>query len=241
LLSLGALLLERGYAVLRLNLRDHGPTHQLNRELFHSCRLPEVVGAVRAVAAQFDERLFLGGFSLGGNFLLRVAADFRAPAERVAVVAAVSPVLEPEHTLAALEHGWLMYRRHFIRLWSCSLRAKARAWPGEYDFSAMLRRPDLRRMTAELVRRCTDFPDLAHYLSGYAVTGARLAHLRVPARVLLAADDPIIPLADLEQVARSPELTITCTRYGGHCGFIDGFLGPSFADRFVLGEFERRE
>ena len=41
----------RGFEVVRLNLRDHGETHQLNRDLFHSCRLPEVVGAVGAPAA----------------------------------------------------------------------------------------------------------------------------------------------------------------------------------------------
>jgi predicted alpha/beta-fold hydrolase len=49
-LSLGSLLLSHGFDVVRLNLRDHGATHHLNREIFHSCRLPEVVGAVRALA-----------------------------------------------------------------------------------------------------------------------------------------------------------------------------------------------
>ena len=39
---------------LRLNLRDHGTTHHLNRELFHSCRLPEVVGAIQALARRFE-------------------------------------------------------------------------------------------------------------------------------------------------------------------------------------------
>jgi predicted alpha/beta-fold hydrolase len=79
-MSLGALLFSRGFDVLRLNLRDHGSTHHLNRGIFHSCRLPEVVGAARAIAARFPEApLFLAGFSLGGNFMLRVAADAGAP------------------------------------------------------------------------------------------------------------------------------------------------------------------
>src|SRR5580765_8195026 len=49
MLSLARQLFERGFEVVRLNLRDHGETHHLNRELFHSCRLPEVVGAVTAL------------------------------------------------------------------------------------------------------------------------------------------------------------------------------------------------
>ena len=41
ILSLAQRLFDHGYEVLRLNLRDHGDTYHLNRELFHSCRLPE--------------------------------------------------------------------------------------------------------------------------------------------------------------------------------------------------------
>jgi len=82
-ISLGAELLARGYDVLRLNLRDHGDSHHLNREIFHSCRLAEVVGATRAVAERFPAaQIFLTGFSLGGNFMLRVAADAGAAFER---------------------------------------------------------------------------------------------------------------------------------------------------------------
>ena len=238
-LSLGSLLLARGYDVVRLNLRDHGTTHHLNREIFHSCRLPEVVGATRALAQLFPgARLYLAGFSLGGNFMLRVAADTEAPEGLVGAVA-VSPVLEPEVTLAALEQGPAIYHRSFVKRWSRSLRRKQRAWPELHDFDAMLRLGRLRSMTAGLVAACTDFPSLAAYLSGYAVTGDRLSTLRVPASVLLAEDDPIVPAADLARLAASPLLTVVRTRYGGHCGFTSSVSGPSVADQFVLQQFER--
>jgi predicted alpha/beta-fold hydrolase len=233
ILSLAACLYEAGFAVVRLNLRDHGATHHLNSDIFHSCRLPEVVGAVRSLAALFpDAKLKLAGFSLGGNFLLRVAADPGVP-PAVAAVVAVSPVLHPARTLAALERGWRLYREHFVRRWSTSLRGKARAWPGLYDFAPLLESADLRHMTAVLVKQCTDFRDIDAYLEGYAITGARLATLRVPATVLLAADDPIIPTDDIARLARSPWLRHVITAHGGHCGFIDR-LTPTFADRFVL-------
>ena len=48
-LSLGQYLFDRGYDVLRLNLRDHGDSHHLNEGIFHSCRIAEVVGAVRCI------------------------------------------------------------------------------------------------------------------------------------------------------------------------------------------------
>jgi predicted alpha/beta-fold hydrolase len=240
-LSLGSLLLESGFDVVRLNLRDHGATHHLNREIFHSCRLAEVVGATRALSQRFaNARLYLAGFSLGGNFMLRVAADAMLPAAIVGVVA-VSPVLDPEVTLTALETGPAIYRRSFLKRWSRSLRRKQRAWPGAHDFDPMLRLGQLRAMTAGLVARCTEFPSLAAYLSGYALTGDRLSTLRVPASVLLADDDPIVPAADVSRLAPSSQLTVVRSRYGGHCGFVAGVTRPSIADRFVLEQFERFE
>jgi uncharacterized protein len=238
-LSLGSLLLARGFDVVRLNLRDHGATHHLNREIFHSCRLSEVVGATRAIAQRFpDTRLYLAGFSLGGNFMLRVAADPQLPAAIVGAVA-VSPVLDPEVTLSALETGPAIYRRSFLNRWSRSLRRKQRVWPGAHDFDPMLRLGQLRSMTAGLVERCTDFPNLAAYLNGYAVTGNRLATLRVPASVLLADDDPIVPSVDLARLAPSAQLTVVRWRYGGHCGFGAGVARASSADCFVVQQFER--
>ena len=237
-LSLGSLLLAHGFDVVRLNLRDHGQTHHLNREIFHSCRLPEVVGAMRALAGRFTgARLYLAGFSLGGNFMLRVAADARAPAS-IAGVVAVSPVLDPQVTLAALEQGPAIYQRSFLTRWSRSLRIKESAWPGVHDFAPTLRLKALRSMTADLVARHTNFPSLEAYLEGYAVTGDRLAGLRVPVSVLVAEDDPIVPAADLTRLAPSPQLTVVRSRYGGHCGFGDGIARPSVADRFVLSQFE---
>ncbi len=236
-LSVGALLFERGFDVLRLNLRDHGATHHLNREIFHSCRLPEVLGALHALRARFPvARLYLAGFSLGGNFVLRAAASPDAPAG-IACAVAVSPVLDPAATLVALERGWALYRRFFLRCWSESLRVKQRAWPDAHDFEPLLELKDLRAMTAALVHTSTDFPNLDAYLDGYALTGNRLAGLRAPGRLLLAQDDPIIPSVDLGRLARPRGLEIVCTRYGGHCGFIDRLRAPSFADRWIVQQF----
>jgi len=240
-LSLGSLLLAHGFDVVRLNLRDHGATHHLNREIFHSCRLAEVVGATRALALRFaGARLYLAGFSLGGNFMLRVAADAGVPDSVIGAVA-VSPVLDPEVTLAALETGPALYRRSFLKRWSRSLKRKQRVWPGVHEFDPMLRLKNLRAMTAGLVATCTDFPSLASYLEGYAVTGERLTTLHAPASVLLADDDPIVPAADLARLARSSQLTVVRSRYGGHCGFGTSIARPSSADRFVLAQFERFE
>ncbi len=238
-LSLAQQLYERGFDVLRLNLRDHGDTHHLNRELFHSCRLPEVVGAVRCVQAAFpDKPLHLAGFSLGGNFMMRVAAQAEEAGLDIAKVVAISPVLDPEATLDALENGFRAYHRYFIRKWMRSLLLKQSAWPDEYDFSDLLRMASLRHMTAELVRRFTQFASLEEYLRGYAVVGPRLAHLTVPTTVIAALDDPIIPARDLDRLAPSPALRVVVTRRGGHCGFFERLSGWTWAERKAAAELD---
>jgi hypothetical protein len=240
ILSLGHALLEHGVDVVRLNLRDHGNTHHLNRELFHSCRLPEVIGAVARLRAMFaGHRLVLAGFSLGGNFMLRVAAA--APRAGIALdrVLAISPVLDPATTLDALEAGFPIYHAYFVQKWTRSLLLKQRVWPDVYRFEALLRSRNLRRMTEDLVLAHTEFADLESYLAGYAITGTRLADLSVPSVILTAADDPMIPARDLARLARSEALRVVTTRHGGHCGFLE-HLGPTtWVDRFVLGDLQR--
>lgn len=235
-LALAARLFEAGVEVVRLNLRDHGDTHHLNEDIFHSCRLAEVVGAVAALAPRLCAAPWLVGFSLGGNFMLRVAASPDARVPRLTGVVAVSPVLHPDSAMVAMERGWPLYQSYFVRKWSRSLRRKRELWPKTAVDEAFFGLGDLRRMTAAMVERHTQFPDITAYLDGYAITGDLLATLRVPATILTAEDDPIIPITDLARLAASPMLNVVTVPYGGHMGFRVNPWSESWAIRFVLDE-----
>lgn len=233
-LSLGSHLFQLGCDVYRLNFRDHGPTHHLNEDIFHSCRLDEVVGAVRSIQqATPERRLTVAGFSLGGNFALRVAV--RAPAAGIDLSRAVAicPVLRPHTTMDVLEAGSFVYRNYFIAKWKRSLRLKQQCFPGRYDFSSILAQRSIKTMTQIMVERYSDFPTLDAYLNGYSIIGDALAGLTLPSNLLLSLDDPIIPARDLEHLACTPHLQITTIANGGHCGFMDGFNRESWADRQV--------
>lgn len=234
MLSVGNRLWEQGCRVVRINLRDHGDSHHLNRELFHSCRLDEVIGAVRAVRLQYpDEDLALVGFSLGGNFALRIAASAGDAQLEILRVLAICPVLDPHDTLVALDNGRFLYRSYFIDKWRKSLERKQAAFPDLYQFGDLRRFRNLRDMTEYFVVSHTEYPDLDTYLKGYAVTGARLAGLGIPCEILVADDDPVIPIDGLTRVARSPWLTLTRRPRGGHCGFLQNYALDSWMDEFV--------
>jgi hypothetical protein len=238
--SLGGLLYDAGFSVFRLNFRDHGDTFALNRELFHSCRIDEVVGAVAAITARHQAaRTFVIGHSLGGNFALRAAA--RAPAAGIALtkVVAICPVLRPKSTMRALEEGLWVYRHYFLTRWRRSLLAKAACFPELYNFGDLRRFPTLTATTEFFATRYASFPDLDSYLNGYAITGDALARLTVPARLIAAADDPVIPIADLQDLAVTKALSIDVRARGGHCAFVEDYSLRSWVDRAVLDEIEQ--
>jgi predicted alpha/beta-fold hydrolase len=235
LLSAAPILVEHGYTVVRLNLRDHGESHHLNEDMFHSCRLDEVVGAVGWIQRHWPElAVSLVGYSLGGNFALRVAAEAGKAGLQLDHAVAICPVLDPAQTMAALDEGWLGYRYYFLRRWRRSLLKKTQAFPDRYCFDQLQRFRSLQKMTDFFVMNYTDFPDLASYLNGYAITGDRLADLVVPSTMLLAADDPIIPVTGIKDMNIPDSLKVQYSPAGGHCGFITTLGSRSWLDDFLL-------
>jgi len=189
------------------------------------------------------KRMVLAGFSLGGNFSLRVGARAAAAGIQLSRIVAVCPVLDPEHTLLRLEQGWALYREYFVWKWRRSLRKKQQAWPDVYEsLDDILELGNLTDMTDRLACRYGGFPSLADYLRGYALVGKALESLEASpqtrVRLITAADDPIIAASDLERVARPPNLEVTLTRFGGHCGFYEGTPGPTWIERQIVASFE---
>jgi uncharacterized protein len=174
----------------------------------------------------------LVGFSLGGNFGLRVGARARAERIELAHVVAVCPVVDPTHALARLDDS-AFYRRYFMRRWRRSLLLKNLAWPNRYDFSEIMRMGSLTEMADHFVRRYTGYYSLNQYLKSYSLVGDTLQSLEAKTWVIAATDDPILPVADVDRLPALDKLQITRTQFGGHCGFIDGNAGQGWLERSI--------
>lgn len=239
LLSSGGYLFNRGFDVFRLNMRDHGTSHHLNKGLFHSCLIDEVLSAVKQIQADYSggKKTFLCGFSLGGNFALRIAAKAPRAGFSLDKVVAVCPVLHPPSTMAALASGFFVYEKYFIRKWKKSLLKKKALFPDTYNFDNPAIFKSLASMTDYFVRMYTGYPDMATYLNGYSLTGDVLTALTIPAHIISSLDDPVIPHEDIERIARPENLTVTTLPHGGHCGFITGPRMNSWADETLAAWF----
>jgi Predicted hydrolase of the alpha/beta-hydrolase fold len=237
--SLACALFADGHQVFRLDLRDHGDTFALNREPFHSARMGELYGALRAIQRLDAARpLRIAGFSLGGSFALRLALWGPEHGVTPALTLAVSPVLNPASTLAAIDTGPAVYRRYFLRRWRRSLAHKAAAWPGAFDFSDIDRLDRLTDITRRFAERYTEYADLNRYLAAYTLTPAMLMEAPSPIAVLTAQDDPVIPFADFADLrAAGAVQRFDAPAHGGHCGFLENARFECWTERLAPALF----
>lgn len=223
-LSLGSALVRAGYDVLRLNMRDHGPTHHLNKGLFYATLIQEVHAAAQQVGLLAGRRpFFLIGASLGANFVVRMALrNARDPIPNLRRAIAVNPALNPQRTCTLLDqHAFL--RPYFRNCWLRSLRKKQLLFPDLYDFAALESIPTIRQMSDWLIKQSDRFNNVDEYLNAYSVRPSDIAKLSAPLSILTAANDPIIPPGDIAALPSHPLLQVHLLRYGGHVGYNDLF------------------
>ena len=173
---------------------------------------------------------------MGARCLTCVAASFRCP---TALARCKSTSCSPASGLIGLEAGPWFYQRYFLHKWKRSLRAKHALFPDTELFSNDELKGDLSGLTRSLVLRHTDFGSLDNYLDGYSIAGSALASLRVPATILTAADDPVIPIADFRALKLPAHVELDIARYGGHCGFIRDFSLQSFTADYIAERIAR--
>ena len=234
IVTTAAKLLANGFDVLRLNLRDHGDTQHLNREIFNSTMTEEVADCIQRFTDERDyTNRFLVGFSLGGNFTLRIAAD-RGMDLGLTKAIAICPPVDPVNATETLNRGLFIYQKYFMHRWKNSLRKKMQFYP-EYDFASELSSlKTIVAMNQHLAPKLTPFPDVISYLKSYALTGDRLQYLTIPSHLIASANDPIIPIEDIAKINCPAALSIEVQSNGGHCGFITRLNGESWIESYLV-------
>lgn len=211
-----------GFNVIRMNQRTCGGTEHLTPTLYNSGLSGDYRTIVHDLATVDRlDRLWLVGYSMGGNLVLKAAGELGASEPTLAGVAAVCPNIDPTQCVRALEapRNWV-YHHYFLTSLKARLRRKAELIPKKWDLSGLDR-----------IRRISEFDDRytapdGGYLNApdyYDRAGSRhvLDSIAVPTLIITAQDDPFIPhsMFTVPMIQRHPWIRMVAPRYGGHCGF----------------------
>jgi uncharacterized protein len=211
-----------GLNVIRMNQRTCGGTEHLTSTLYNSGLSADYRAIVRELATVDGlDRVWLIGYSMGGNLVLKAAGELGLSEPTLKGVVAVCPNIDPTQCVNALEQptNWI-YHNHFLTGLKARLRRKAALLPGKWD----LRGLDRIRLIREFDDRYTA-PDGGYRNAPdyYDRAGARhvLASIGVSTLIITAQDDPFIPYSmfALRALEQNPSITLVAPRYGGHCGF----------------------
>jgi predicted alpha/beta-fold hydrolase len=222
--------LRTGFNAVLLNQRNCGGTEHLGPGLYHSGLIDDAALVIRELAAtEGIDRVVAAGYSLGGNLALRLAGT-HAPADLPALkaVCAVSPVLELEACVRALERGSnFVYQWNFVRNLKNRMRRKDACFPGRFDVSRLAAIRTVRQFDAAYTAPFFGFDSAEDYYHRAAALRV-VENIQIPALVMTAEDDPFVPAEPFRdpKLTGNPNITVVVAKHGGHCGFLAERSGP---------------
>ena len=228
-------LYRHGYDIFRLNFRDHGDSHHLNSGIFYAVLLEEVHQAVMQ-AAEFARSapVFMVGFSLGGNFVLRILEKcVSVPFKNLRHAVSISPVLNPAESTIQIDRIAFI-RKYFLKKWRRSLAKKQELFPNLYDFEYVMDLKTIKAVTDALLEKYSDFETAQDYFRAYSVMGFAIEGVNIPTTIITAEDDPIIPIKDFYDLKLNKHIQLIVHPYGGHNGFITGFKLQSWYENRII-------
>jgi uncharacterized protein len=212
--------LQRGYPVLRLNLRGAGLSRPLSRFQYHAGRTDDFAQALAALPPALTRNGIAAiGYSLGGNMLLKFLGERGRAAPLRAAVSVSAPI-----DLAATSDRMQRWRNYGYQAYLMNqIRAEAMAPASELSPSerkALARVRSIRDFDEKFSAPRNGFRDAAHY---YEANAARnyLGGIAVPTLVIHALNDPWVPATPYvaQDWRRNGNLVPLFSKGGGHVGF----------------------
>jgi hypothetical protein len=235
--------LERGFPVLRLNLRGAGPSRPQCRLQYHAGRTADLRAALRVLAARRGELLQHGllliGFSLGGNMLLKFLAEYGHEFPICAAASVSAPIDLAAASRRFLEPRNRVYHRHLLRYMKIEALGDGAAVSDD-ERRRVLAARSIYEYDDVFVAPRNGYAGADHY---YATNMARrfLPDIRHRTLVIHALDDPWIPASAYLTYPwhENAHLLPLLPRGGGHVGFHGRGSSSAWHDRCAEIFFER--
>jgi hypothetical protein len=238
LLNLTAKALPLGFNVVRMNLRNCGGTMKLSPSLYNAGMSGDLIKLVDYLRSELNfSNIFLVGYSLGGNIVLKAAAELGTRAiERFTGVCTISPALDLNACVTAIESGVnRLYELRFLLGLKGKIQAKNKLFPGRFDASKLRQVNSLRAFDDTFTSIDAGYANAMDYYQ-HASALPLLPQIQVPTLIIASQDDPIVPFHSFQEPQlNSPFITLLAPTHGGHGGFVH----QDIEQNKELGTFDR--
>ncbi len=215
---------KTGYDCCAVNFRGcSGEPNRLYRS-YHSGATEDLDDVVKHLLNTKDyKELYIKGFSLGGNMVLKYAGEGRILPKEIKRIVAVSAPCDLYSSLRALM-TWqnIPYARRFRKHLVAKLRAKQPMFPKLLTDNEIARIKTLKDFDDVYTSRAHGFADALDY---YALCSSLqfLPAIKIPSLIINAQNDSFLgPECYPYQEANSNKnLFLEVPSYGGHVGFYD--------------------
>ncbi len=223
MVRLGMRLMHLGVRVVRVNLRNAGLGFGRAKGVYHAGRSDDL----REVLAWLKDRdgpspVALVGFSLGGNLVLKLAAEAVDDPTGVAALDCVLAANPPIDLIACSRRMRQpenrLYDRNFVKWLRRTVRRLHHRIP-ELGPSPIDDVRSVYEFDDRYTSRRNGFASADDYYARCSLVEA-LGRIAVPGLIVHAMDDPFIPHEPFRRVAWPSNLTLDMMQHGGHMGYL---------------------
>ncbi len=237
IVSMAHACLSAGFITHRFHMRTCGGTEHLTTTLYHA----GLTGDLKAFLNQRESPglpVFLVGFSLGGNVVLKLAGELGdAAQELIRGVCAVSTPIDLGACARRMgEFENRLYERRFVKRMRNRLIATGRYTEQQFRYARSIYAID-----DIITAPSFGFGTADQYYETQSA-GRFLDRIRIPALLIQAKDDTFIPFAIFDHPAfrSNPNLKLLATNYGGHLGFLQRSGRRFWLDEIITEWIETR-
>lgn len=229
--------LEAGFIVHRFNMRSCGDSESLAASNYHAGQTSDLLFVVRQLAGECPAPVYVGGFSLGGNVVLKLAGELGESA--IGLIRGVISVSTPIDLAACVEQierpSNFIYQWRFLSRLKHRIRRRAAQHPDLYDTAGLDQVRTVYEFDDRYTARFFGFGTAANYYSTQSAKNF-LGSIRIPSLLIQAKDDPMIPFRVYDDPAlkTNPNLRLLAVDRGGHLGFVSRGPDRFWLDRAVL-------
>ena len=219
-----SLLNKQGFDCASINLRGCSGEDNAKIRSYHSGASEDLSDVVNYILSKNKyKNLFLCGFSLGGNLILKYLGETRSRPNNIVAAVAVSTPVDLYDSLGALEQrkNWV-YRWSFLKDLRKKYHAKLKVFPKELSKENYRKIKSLMLFDELYTAPANGFKNALNY---YTKSSSRqfLPNIKIPTLIINALDDSFLneKCYPKEEAAQSKNLFLEMPAFGGHVGFIE--------------------